>query len=150
MEVKTKLNLDESNATLKEDLTELDKAAIGTVMAALSNNEVEKDNASENVEQEIINNAYSQVLRDLIQDEFTIIGHVESAIATIIANNDLDEEKTNNIVSILKEISDQTYVHVGMLQKANSEVKDNVDSDIETGENVAALLTGDEEGTLWN
>jgi len=150
MEVKTKLNLDESNATLKEDLTELDKAAIGTVMAALSNNEFEKDNASENVEQEIINNAYSQVLRDLIQDEFTIIGHVESAIATIIANNDLDEEKTNNIVSILKEISDQTYVHVGMLQKANSEVKDNVDSDIETGENVAALLTGDEEGTLWN
>lgn len=148
MEVKTKLNLDESNATLKEDLTELDKAAIGTVMAALSNNEFEKDNASENVEQEIINNAYSQVLRDLIQDEFTIIGHVESAIATIIANNDLDEEKTNNIVSILKEISDQTYVHVGMLQKANSEVKDNVDSDIETGENVAALLTGDEEGTL--
>lgn len=148
MEVKTKLNLDESNATLKEDLTELDKAAIGTVMAALSNNEVEKDNASENVEQEIINNAYSQVLRDLIQDEFTIIGHIESAIATIIANNDLNEEKTNNIVSILKELSDQTYVHIGMLQKANSEVKDNVDSDIETGENVAALLTGDEEGTL--
>ena len=148
MEVKTKLNLDESNATLKEDLTELDKAAIGTVMAALSNNEVEKDNASENVEQEIINNAYSQILRDLIQDEFTLISHIESAIATIIANNDLDEEKTNTIVSILKEISDQTYVHIGMLQKANSEVKDNVDSSIETGENVAALLTGDEEGTL--
>lgn len=144
MEIKNKLNLDESNATLKEDITELDKAAIGTVMAALYDIN-EKEDEIKTEEKQIIENAYTQVLRDLIQDQFTNISHLESAIATFLGTAELEEAKVNSITSVLKELSDNAYVYIGMLQKAISEISETPDANMEAGEAVASEIIKREE-----
>lgn len=125
---------------LKEEISDLDKAAIGTVMTALAdaNNQ---ENTEITAEQKVIENAYTEVLRRLVQGQFNSISDIESAIATFVGgSDDLNAETIESIMNVLNEIVSSTYVNIGMLQKAMAEIADTSTASMQAGEAVASQL----------
>ena len=133
MRIKKIQNLDTSADLLNEDL--LDNA-LTTVLDTLEKPDEESD--------QVIENAYSEILRNLIQEQFTVISNVESAIATFLSKQDLSDDKIDSIKAVLEEISDNSYLHIGMLQKAIAQISDKIDSNIDAGQEAAEQIISEE------
>ena len=133
MRIKKTQNLDTSADLLNEDL--LDNA-LTTVLDTLEKPDEESD--------QVIENAYSEILRNLIQEQFTVISNVESAIATFLTKQDLSDDKIDSIKAVLEEISDNSYLHIGMLQKAIAQKSDKIDSNIDAGQEAAEQIISEE------
>ena len=133
MRIKKTQNLDTSADLLNEDL--LDNA-LTTVLDTLEKPDEESD--------QVIENAYSEILRNLIQEQFTVISNVESAIATFLSKQDLSDDKIDSIKAVLEEISDNSYLHIGMLQKAIAQISDKIDSNIDAGQEAAEQIISEE------
>lgn len=133
MRIKKTQNLDTSADLLNEDL--LDNA-LTTVLDTLEKPDEESD--------QVIENAYSEILRNLIQEQFTVISNVESAIATFLTKQDLSDDKIDSIKAVLEEISDNSYLHIGMLQKAIAQISDKIDSNIDAGQEAAEQIISEE------
>lgn len=133
MRIKKTQNLDTSADLLNEDL--LDNA-LTTVLDTLEKPDEESD--------QVIENAYSEILRNLIQEQLTVISNVESAIATFLTKQDLSDDKIDSIKAVLEEISDNSYLHIGMLQKAIAQISDKIDSNIDAGQEAAEQIISEE------
>ena len=133
MRIKKTQNLDTSADLLNEDL--LDNA-LTTVLDTLEKPDEESD--------QVIENAYSEILRNLIQEQFTVISNVESAIATFLTKQDLSDDKIDSIKAVLEEISDNSYLHIGMLQEAIAQISDKIDSNIDAGQEAAEQIISEE------
>lgn len=133
MRIKKTQNLDTSADLLNEDL--LDNA-LTTVLDTFEKQDEESD--------QVIENAYSEILRNLIQEQFTVISNVESAIATFLSKQDLSDDKIDSIKAVLEEISDNSYLHIGMLQKAIAQISDKIDSNIDAGQEAAEQIISEE------
>ena len=133
MRIKKTQNLDTSADLLNEDL--LDNA-LTTVLDTFEKPDEESD--------QVIENAYSEILRNLIQEQFTVISNVESAIATFLSKQDLSDDKIDSIKAVLEEISDNSYLHIGMLQKAIAQISDKIDSNIDAGQEAAEQIISEE------
>lgn len=133
MRIKKTQNLDTSADLLNEDL--LDNA-LTTVLDTLEKQDEESD--------QVIENAYSEILRNLIQEQLTVISNVESAIATFLTKQDLSDDKIDSIKAVLEEISDNSYLHIGMLQKAIAQISDKIDSNIDAGQEAAEQIISEE------
>lgn len=133
MRIKKTQNLDTSADLLNEDL--LDNA-LTTVLDTFEKPDEESD--------QVIENAYSEILRNLIQEQFTVISNVESAIATFLTKQDLSDDKIDSIKAVLEEISDNSYLHIGMLQKAIAQISDKIDSNIDAGQEAAEQIISEE------
>ena len=133
MRIKKTQNLDTSADLLNEDL--LDNA-LTTVLDTLEKPDEESD--------QVIENAYSEILRNRIQEQFTVISNVESAIATFLTKQDLSDDKIDSIKAVLEEISDNSYLHIGMLQKAIAQISDKIDSNIDAGQEAAEQIISEE------
>lgn len=133
MRIKKTQNLDTSANLLNEDL--LDNA-LTTVLDTLEKPDEESD--------QVIENAYSEILRNLIQEQLTVISNVESAIATFLTKQDLSDDKIDSIKAVLEEISDNSYLHIGMLQKAIAQISDKIDSNIDAGQEAAEQIINEE------
>lgn len=133
MRIKKTQNLDTPADLLNEDL--LDNA-LTTVLDTLEKPDEESD--------QVIENAYSEILRNLIQEQLTVISNVESAIATFLTKQDLSDDKIDSIKAVLEEISDNSYLHIGMLQKAIAQISDKIDSNIDAGQEAAEQIISEE------
>jgi hypothetical protein len=93
----------------------MDKKLLDESKATLIEEDVYLEEPVEEVSEEQIQNAFTGLVNDIIKEEFALIEKYTSAISTLES-----EELTNKeeVLTILKSISDDKNIQVGMLTKA--------------------------------
>ena len=85
----------------------------------------------------------SNLINELVKDEWTAVNAYESAIATLIDTGNLD------VIAILEDIRDEEYVHIGQLESCLSLLKgdptEHIDDGSEEGFEQLELPEDDEE-----
>jgi hypothetical protein len=104
----------------------MEKKLLDESKATLIEEDVYLEEPVEEISEEDIKNAFTGLINDVIKEEFALIEKYTSAIATLEAEELANKEE---ILTILKSISDEKNIQVGMLTKA-LELIDNKSSEL--------------------
>ena len=87
--------------------------------------------------EEVVQNAYSDMLQDLLQKQWEVINSCDSVIATFTDLEDLPETNKEELIAVLKSLSEETIKTVGITTKAMSLVDPKQEELMDAGEEIA-------------
>ena len=93
----------------------MEKKLLDESKATLIEEDVYLEEPVEEVSEEQVQNAFTGLINDIIKEEFATIEKYTSAIATLEAEELANKEE---ILTLLKSISDEKNIQIGMLTKA--------------------------------
>lgn len=99
----------------------------------------------EPIPEEVIQNAHTGMIGDLIKQHFDLLDNYRSVIATLVTE---DKEYTDQVVEILNSAMDEESIILGMLTKASELIDDKPQELMQQGEDKAEEIAAESEHPL--